>query len=56
MSTLFIEVTGLYLACHEPVYPAVVVREKVVVAACSVSLAAGIRLGMGAGQGKGDFA
>lgn len=52
MSTFFIEVSGLYLACHEPVSPAVVVRDKVVVDACSVSLAAGIRVGMGAGQAR----
>ncbi|MEI7577235.1 MAG: hypothetical protein WCK51_10095 [Armatimonadota bacterium] len=52
MSTLFIEVAGLYLACHEPVSPAVVVREKVVVDACPVSLTAGIKVGMGAGQAR----
>ena len=52
MSTLFIEVSGLYLTCHEPVSPAVVVREKVVLDACQVSLAAGIRVGMSAGQAR----
>ncbi len=52
MSTLFIEVSGLYLACHEPVSPAVVVHEKAVVDACPVALAAGIRVGMGTGQAR----
>lgn len=52
MSTFFIEVSGLYLACHEPVSPAVVVRDKVVLDACPVALGAGIRVGMGAGQAR----
>ena len=52
MSTLFIEVSGLYLACHEPVSPAVVVREKVVVDACPIAISAGIHVGMGAGQAR----
>ena len=52
MSTLFVEVSGLYLACHETVSPAVVVRDKVVVDTCPVSLAAGIQVGMGAGQAR----
>lgn len=52
MSTLFVEVFGLYLACHEPASPAVVVRNKLIIDACPVGQSAGIRMGMAIGQAK----